>query len=178
MKRIAVLILAALMLTSCGDTSKVDKLIEEQKTTGSGEVTLSPADEAIVEEAEKAVSEEQDKLTDTVTTTQPPMYIAPDESKLKNGDIDLDLTTLNPNLQYAEAVQISCEREEYKGKKIRIQGTFDYAFENGKEYFAVYIGDAAACCMAPFEFRTSEKLSYPDDYPKIGSTAIITGTYN
>ncbi|MBP5268869.1 MAG: hypothetical protein J6Z29_09920, partial [Ruminococcus sp.] len=155
MKKYTVLVLAALMLAGCGDTSKIDKIIEEKQTTGSGEVTLSPADEAIAAEAEKAVSEEQEKLSDAVTTTQPPMVIAPDESGLKNGDIDLDLTSLNANMLYAEVFQITGDPDKYQDKKIRAKGTFNYMKDNGTEYFAVFIADAAACCQQGLEFRTA-----------------------
>ena len=34
MKKYTVLVLAALMLAGCGDTSKIDKIIEEKQTTG------------------------------------------------------------------------------------------------------------------------------------------------
>ena len=178
MKKYTVLVLAALMLAGCGDTSKIDKIIEEKQTTGSGEVTLSPADEAIAAEAEKAVSEEQEKLSDAVTTTQPPMVIAPDESGLKNGDIDLDLTSLNANMLYAEVFQITGDPDKYQDKKIRAKGTFNYMKDNGTEYFAVFIADAAACCQPGLEFRTAEDLTYPDDYPAIGTPIVVTGTFN
>ena len=178
MKKYAVIVLAALILASCGDTSKIDKIIEEQQTTGSGEVSLSPADEAVVAEAEKAVSAEQDKLTEAATTSQPLMLETPEESELKNGDIDIDLTGLNANMLYAEVFQITGDPEKYQGKKIRANGTFAYMMDDGTEYFAVFIADAAACCQQGLEIRTAADLTYPDDYPEIGTPIVVTGTFN
>ena len=177
MKKYTALILTVLMLAGCGNTSQVDKIKEEREKTGTGEVTLSPTDEAVAAEAEKAVSEQQEKITEIVTSQQPAV-LAPDEDELKNGDIDIDLTSLNPNMLYAEVFQITGDPEKYQDMKIRAKGTFNYMMDDGTEYFAVFMADAAACCQQGLEFRTSENLTYPDDYPAIGSPIIVTGTFN
>ncbi len=174
MKKTALIIIAALMLTGCGDTSNVDKIIEEKEKSKETEVSLSPADEAIAAEAEKAVSRQQEMLT----TSQPPAAFIPDENELKNGDIDLDLTGLNANMLYAEVFQITGDPEKYQGKTIRTSGTFNYMMDDGTEYFAVFMADAAACCQQGLEFRTADDLKYPDDYPEIGTPIVVTGTFN
>lgn len=173
MKKTALLLTAVLLLSGCGDTSNIDKIIEENEKPKESEVTLSPADEAIKKLAEDTVNEQQSALT-----TQPPLNIEIDESGLKNGDIDLDLTGLNANMLYAEIFQITGDPESYKGMTIRVNGTFNYMKDNGTEYFAVFIADAAACCQQGLEFRTAEELTYPDDYPAIGTPITVTGTFN
>jgi outer membrane murein-binding lipoprotein Lpp len=178
MKKYAALILTVLMLAGCGNTSQVDKIKEEREKAENGEVTLSPADEAVAAEAEKAVSAEQDKLTETVTSYQPQQLETPDEESLKNGDIDLDLTSLNPNMLYAEVFQITGDPDKYQDMKIRAKGTFNYMMDDGTEYFAVFMADAAACCQQGLEFRTAADLTYPDDYPAIGAPIVVTGTFN
>ena len=169
MKKTALILIAALMLTGC-----VDKIIEEKEKSKETEVSLSPADEAIAAEAEKAVSRQQEMLT----TSQPPTAFIPDENELKNGDIDLDLTGLNANMLYAEVFQITGDPEKYQGKTIRTSGTFNYMMDDGTEYFAVFMADAAACCQQGLEFRTADDLKYPDDYPEIGTPIVVTGTFN
>ena len=121
------------MLASCGDTSKVDKMIE-QEGASNNEVTLSPTDKAVAEEAEKAVDEQESKLdyltqdyTLDSNASQPPLQLeTPDEGSLTNGDIDIDLTGLDANMLYAQVFAMTSEPEKYVGKKVRAKGTFAY----------------------------------------------------
>ena len=172
MKKAALLLTAVLLLSGCGDTSNIDKIIEENEKPKESEVTLSPADEAIKKIAEDTVNEQQSALT-----TQPPSNKI-DESRLKNGDIDLDLTELNPTMLYSELFEITGSPENYKDMTIRVNGIFDYNDNNGTDQFAVFIKDATACCASGLLFRTAEELNYPDDYPAIGTPITVTGRFN
>ncbi|WP_294470661.1 hypothetical protein [uncultured Ruminococcus sp.] len=164
---------AALLLAGCGDTSKVDDLID---SSAAQTVTLSSADEAIAKLAEDTAA---DYWADKETTPVP-QTTRIDEATLKNGDIDIDLTGLNPNMLYAQVYEMTADPEKYVGKTVRANGTFAYTTdpESGNEFFAVFIADAAACCSQGLEFRREGEFSYPDDYPEIGAPIVVTGTFN
>ncbi|WP_294487537.1 hypothetical protein [uncultured Ruminococcus sp.] len=164
---------AALLLAGCGDTSKVDDLID---SSAAQTVTLSSADEAIAKLAEDTAA---DYWADKETTPVP-QTTRIDEATLKNGDIDIDLTGLNPNMLYAQVYEMTADPEKYVGKTVRASGTFAYTTdpESGNEFFAVFIADAAACCSQGLEFRRAGEFSYPADYPEIGAPIVVTGTFN
>ncbi len=164
---------AALLLAGCGDTSKVDDLID---SSAAQTVTLSSADEAIAKLAEDTAA---DYWADKETTPVP-QTTRIDEATLKNGDIDIDLTGLNPNMLYAQVYEMTADPEKYVGKTVRANGTFAYTTdpESGNEFFAVFIADAAACCSQGLEFRREGEFSYPADYPEIGAPIVVTGTFN
>ncbi|MBQ8966678.1 hypothetical protein [Ruminococcus sp.] len=173
MKRIIFAALAAsVMLAGCGDTSKVDGLIE---SSAAETVTLSKTDEAIAKLAEdNAASYWADK-----ETTPVPMTTKIEESELQNGDIDIDLTSLDANMLYAQVYAMTAEPEKYVGKKVRATGTFAHTQDpNGSDYFAVFIADAAACCQQGLEFRREGEFSYPEDYPEVNEPITVTGTFN
>ena len=164
---------AALLLAGCGDTSKVDDLID---SSAAQTVTLSSADKAIAKLAEDTAA---DYWADKETTPVP-QTTRIDEAALKNGDIDIDLTGLNPNMLYAQVYEMTADPEKYVGKTVRANGTFAYTTdpESGNEFFAVFIADAAACCSQGLEFRREGEFSYPADYPEIGAPIVVTGTFN
>ena len=164
---------AALLLAGCGDTSKVDDLID---SSAAQTVTLSSADKAIAKLAEDTAA---DYWADKETTPVP-QTTRIDEATLKNGDIDIDLTGLNPNMLYAQVYEMTADPEKYVGKTVRASGTFAYTTdpESGNEFFAVFIADAAACCSQGLEFRRAGEFSYPADYPEIGAPIVVTGTFN
>ena len=164
---------AALLLAGCGDTSKVDDLID---SSAAQTVTLSSADKAIAKLAEDTAA---DYWADKETTPVP-QTTRIDEATLKNGDIDIDLTGLNPNMLYAQVYEMTADPEKYVGKTVRASGTFAYTTdpESGNEFFAVFIADAAACCSQGLEFRRKGEFSYPADYPEIGAPIVVTGTFN
>ena len=164
---------AALLLAGCGDTSKVDDLID---SSAAQTVTLSSADEAIAKLAEDTAA---DYWADKETTPVP-QTTRIDEATLKNGDIDIDLTGLNPNMLYAQVYEMTADPEKYVGKTVRANGTFAYTTdpESGNEFFAVFIADAAACCSQGLEFRREGEFSYPADDPEIGALIVVTGTFN
>ena len=148
MKRTAVFALAAVLLSGCGNTSKVDDIIE---SSAAETVTLSKTDEAIAKLAEDTASGYwADK-----ETTPVPQTVSIDEEKLKNGDIDIDLTGLNANMLYAQVYEMTSDPEKYVGKRVRAKGTFAYTSDpdTGGEYFAVFIADAAACYWAASEAK-------------------------
>ncbi|MBQ4464469.1 MAG: hypothetical protein II916_00690 [Oscillospiraceae bacterium] len=148
---------AALFLTACGDTSNLDSLIEAQNTEAQPVETLAAITEA--------------------TSAPPPEVELADAS---NGDIDVDLTILESSMVYAQCYDMVYNSDAYTGKTIRAHGPFAYYQdpETEKEYFAVLISDATACCSQGIEFVLAGEAVFPDDYPETGTEITVTGTYN
>lgn len=155
MKKLLIWLLPAVLLTGCGNTAAVDDLIEAQ-------------------EAETFAA-----LTEATVPPPPtdPSVVLPDSS---NGDCDVDLTLLDSNMIYAQCYDMVYNPDSYAGKKIRVRGPFAYYLdeETNKEYFAVLISDATACCSQGIEFVRLGENVYPDDYPEEGEEITVVGTFN
>ena len=69
--------------------------------------------------------------------------------------------------------------EEYKGKTVKAQGTFDIFTDpkSGKLFYACVIADATACCSQGLEFVWRGEHNYPDDYPKVGEPITVGGVF-
>lgn len=164
MKKLMIAAAAALLLTGCGDASKVDSLIEKN-----------------VPSENKISSEDTDDTSASYPadreTAPPPRIPQIDEAQLVNGDIDIDLTMLNANMLYAQVFEMLGDPEKYQGKTVRAKGTFLCADdpETGEPSFAVFIADASACCAQGIEFRCNDD---PEDLPEIDAPITVTGTFN
>ncbi|MCR4759662.1 MAG: hypothetical protein K5705_05245 [Oscillospiraceae bacterium] len=143
-------LIAALLLTGCGNTQKIDDLIAAQETPAA-----AAPDSSVPE----------------------PVVPVPDAS---NGEYDIDLTELDSNMVYAQVYDMAFGETDYSGKLVRAKGTFDYYLDSqtNQEYFAVLISDAAACCAQGIEFVLAGEHTYPDDYPEPGSEIVIHGVFN
>ena len=157
MKRFVCLaVISALLLTGCGNTNtqKIDDLIaaQEQSDESSAEQTTSSA-------------------------PPKPTVAVPDAL---GGEYDVDLTALDSNMVYAQVYDMVFGETDYNGKTVRAKGIFDYYQDpdTKKEYFAVIISDATACCAQGIEFVLAGDYQYPDDYPEIGSEIVIHGVFN
>lgn len=93
---------------------------------------------------------------------------------------DVDLTELNSQMVYAQVYDMVSQPDNYMGQKIRAKGPFSYFKDEqtGKEYFAVLISDATACCSQGIEFVLDGEYKYPDDYPALNSEITVSGTFN
>jgi hypothetical protein len=62
--------------------------------------------------------------------------------------VDLDLSALSGTVVYSQVYDMMMEPERYMGMQVRMKGSFSYFQdpETKKEYFAVVIADATACC--------------------------------
>lgn len=145
-------VIFALLLTGCGsmNTQKIDGLIAAQAQSQSNAESSAPPE---------------------------PTVDVPDAS---NGEYDVDLTELDSNMVYAQVYDMVFGETDYNGKLVRTKGTFDYYLDpqTNKEYFAVIISDATACCAQGIEFVLAGEHKYPDDYPERGAEIIIHGTFN
>jgi len=92
-------------------------------------------------------------------------------------DVDIDLSELSMTLIEAEYQRIVSSSEEYKGKTIKLYGSYQ-AMQidndgNVAHFIIVIPGDE--CCQMGFEFKRDESYSFPDDYPSQNSMILITG---
>ena len=165
-------VLALTLLTACGDTSKVDSLIEanEKQATTTTFVLDDGTDVSAIAESYWA-----DKQTSPV-----PDQVDLDSVDKSNGDIDVDLTILDSNIVYAQVFDMLNNPDNYMGQKVKAKGTFAYTTDPSTdgEYFAVFIADASACCQQGLEFEWEGDHTYPDDYPQIGQDITVVGTFN
>lgn len=156
MKKLILILAAALALAACGDTSNIDNVIEAHAGV---------------------------KTESTTTTTAAPASAEPtldDAVKLMEGsDYDVDLTLLDSTLCYAQVFDMVTNPDNYTGQSVRAAGNMAY-FKNdktGAEYFAVLVQDATQCCAQGIEFKLTGDHTYPDDYPELGTVITVVGTF-
>ena len=101
------------------------------------------------------------------------------ESPAAADGYDVDLTQLSSSMVYGQVYDMVNNSESYVGKKVKMKGSFSYYKDEqtGKEYFAVLIADATACCSQGIEFRLKGDPVYPDDYPPVGKEITVTGSF-
>lgn len=183
-KIIAAAAAAAVMLSSCGDSSKMDKLIEQQTSS------VKAADESSAADTSTTDGSYDDSGTENG------WYVGDDYSPLESGEelssvksfaelkgieaandgFDIDLTILDATMTYAQVFDMVYNPDLYKGKLVRAEGSFSHLEENGKDYYAVIIADATACCAQGIEFVLDGDFSYPEDYPEEGEEFTVWGT--
>ncbi|MDO4864285.1 MAG: hypothetical protein Q4A05_08970 [Ruminococcus sp.] len=157
---------AALLLCGCGDTSAVDKIAESNRAT-TQETTKSPAELA-----------EPIHTTAEAMTTQPATEVG--EPVDPDGTFDIDLTTLSASMVYGQVYDMVYNPDDYLGKTVKMSGPFAYYRDEAtqKEYFAVLIKDAAACCSQGIEFVLDGEHSYPEDYPALDTEITVVGRFD
>lgn len=104
----------------------------------------------------------------------------------ENG-IDVDLTRLSSTMVYSEVYNMVNHPQDYVGKKVKMNGAFSLYCQRTDEsgnpdfsypiYYACVIADATACCSQGIEFVPEGDFSYPDDFPALGTTITVTGTF-
>lgn len=110
---------------------------------------------------------------------------APNSSGTANSSI-VDLTVLSSTMVYVEVFNMLSSPENYIGKTVKMHGQFstgklyaqDGSLSDGGIVFACIIQDAAACCAQGIPFALSdESASYPEDYPALGDSITVIGTF-
>ena len=111
-----------------------------------------------------------------------PLETAP--SKDTGESTFVDLTALSSTMVYAEVFAMMSSPEDYVGKTVKMQGIFSkgqlYAagsLNDGGTVFACVIQDATACCAQGIPFELAGDHSYPQDYPELGDTITVVGTF-
>ena len=97
---------------------------------------------------------------------------------LNASDIDLDLTSLNSNMVYAEVYNMMNSPDNYVGKMVRMKGYMSVIKYPERNYYTCIIPDASQCCQQGMEFELAGNKKYPDDYPNEGDGIIVTGVFD
>lgn len=97
-----------------------------------------------------------------------------------DGKPEIDLTTMSSTMVYSQVSDMMQTPEKYMGKSVRMKGPFSIYQDpsNGKNYFAVIISDATACCAQGIEFVLEGDVKYPDDYPEAGTEITVSGEFD
>lgn len=91
--------------------------------------------------------------------------------------VDVDLSQLSSTMAYSEVYNMVTAPESYVGKTVRMTGTLDIYEDAAQTYFACIISDATACCAQGLEFVPKEGYNYPEDFPPVGGTLTVEGTF-
>lgn len=95
-----------------------------------------------------------------------------------NIEADIDMTGFSATAAYSEVSNILNSPSDYKGKTVKISGTFSAIYENVENndlIFLCNILDATACCSQGLEFVPKDNLNFPEDYPMEGDRVTVVG---
>ena len=164
MKRLLCLLLAALTVLGLGACG-------EKSGAPTGETTF-----------QTTASEEPKPLQTLPLETGEREQTAPTAGTAESAFVDL--TALSSTMVYAEVFAMMSSPEDYVGKTVKMQGIFSkgqlYAagsLNDGGTVFACVIQDATACCAQGIPFELAGDRSYPQDYPELGDTITVVGTF-
>ena len=112
----------------------------------------------------------------------------PGESKPSHpsaGKVDVDLTVLSSTMVYSEVYNMLYnDPAHYLGKTVKARGEFsiyqlvtDGVLQPDPVSYACIISDAVACCAEGMEFVLEGDLTYPDDYPELGTEITVVGEF-
>ena len=140
-------------------------------------------------DAENDVSSSNEKSsaqTDSIPT--PNELEVPGKSEPSHpsaGKVDVDLTVLSSTMVYSEVYNMLYnDPAHYLGKTVKARGTFsiyqlvtDGVLQPDPVSYACIISDAAACCAEGMDFVLEGDLTYPDDYPELGTEITVIGEF-
>ena len=94
-------------------------------------------------------------------------------------EFDYDLTKMSSTMVYSTVYSMLTAPDDYVGKTLKVTGNFNVYHDDttNKDYFAVLISDATACCQQGLEFDLGSSYKYPDDYPPENALITVTGTF-
>lgn len=84
---------------------------------------------------------------------------------------------MGSTMVYSEVFNMMYAPEDYVGKTVKMEGSFAVYEGVDRNYYACLIADATACCAQGIEFVWSGDHTYPEDYPELGTTITVTGTF-
>lgn len=87
--------------------------------------------------------------------------------------VDVDLSEMNDNINYAHMKQIVNDPESYAGKTICVKGKLSYSEATGLGM--IILCDASGCCEIALPFSPADAMAYPDDYPPLYADIAVTG---
>ena len=172
MKRLFCLLLAVCMAVSlCACRKDSEKVAENNTPSSDGEVS-APA-EIIPTPDEQETQDEQQTPEE------------PEQTQTSADGVDVDLTVLSSTMVYSEVYNMLYnDPAHYLGKTVKARGTFsiyqlvtDGVLQPDPVSYACIISDAAACCAEGMEFVLEGDLTYPDDYPELGTEITVIGEF-
>lgn len=171
MRKLIFLVSIMLVITSIAGCSSYDnENVSAQNGISSTENTTT-ADNTN-ESAVSAAKEEKSSSESSNTTLS---Y----SSDNTDGEVEIDLTQLSSSMIYAQVYDMVYNGDNYLGKKVKVKGPFSYFQEtDGREFFAVLVSDATACCSQGIEFVLDGEHTYPNDYPELGTEITVTGEFD
>ncbi len=175
-KKIIAFLCAAFMCLAAGCAGSGPSSRVSNQTTGVRDVLESGMSSQDLENSSSAVSDQgESALTEDPALTQS----APDTGDDMSGPVDIDLTTQNADMVYAEVFAMMYYPEEYVGKKIKMDGQFAFYHddETDKYYYACIIQDALACCSQGIEFIPEDESMTIEDFPSTGTMICVTGVF-
>lgn len=172
MKRIFCLLLAACMMASlcaCGKGSEND-----------AETGIPSSNEEISASAEIIPTPDEQE-----TPNEQQAQEEPEQTQTSADGVDVDLTVLSSTLVYSEVYNMLYnDPAHYLGKTVKARGTFsiyqlvtDGVLQPDPVSYACIISDATACCAEGMEFVLKGDLTYPDDYPELGTEITVIGEF-
>ena len=172
MKRLFCLLLAVCMavsLCACGKGSEKGA----GNDTPSSDVEVSAPPESIPAPNEQETPDEQQTAEE------------PEQTQPSADGVDVDLTVLSSTMVYSEVYNMLYnDPAHYLGKTVKARGTFsiyqlvtDGVLQPDPVSYACIISDAAACCAEGMEFVLKGDLTYPDDYPELGTEITVIGEF-
>ena len=107
------------------------------------------------------------------------LVLSSDMGAFAERTVDLDLSALSGTVVYSQVYNMVMQPDQYLCQTVRVRGYFSYFQdpETLKEYFAVIIADATACCAQGIEFVWRGEHRYPDDYPPLETEMTVTGEF-
>lgn len=172
MKKLICLLFIIIMVVAAGcSDSSADNKASKSSQKGVGDILSSAADSS----SNTAVSQAATQPSTALNQTPAENIKYPE----LDYDAEVDLTVLNSNMVYSEVSAMVNTPDKYKGKKIKMQGTFDVYtdIKTGKYYFSCLIKDATACCSSGIEFTWKGNHKYPNDYPAVGTPVTVGGVF-
>lgn len=113
--------------------------------------------------------------TNTATPVQTQELTEPNgQLKPKDDSVDFDLTSMNPNMIYAQVFNLMLSPEDYDGKIFKMTGSFlKLTGQDGETVYAVIVKDALACCQQGLEF----KYNFAGNEPQPDQNITVIGKY-
>lgn len=94
--------------------------------------------------------------------------------------VDYDFSKMDKNMMYTQIYNMLKTPDKYRGKIVRMEGTFGHYFDQAanKHYYGAVVMDATACCSTGIEFSRRGQHVYPENYPHIDDEIIVTGRFD
>lgn len=153
MKKILIIAMLSLVLVGCGSGSSND--INMQSTVQDRIDALIRAENSAIAEEELEEDEHFNELKDVVA--------------------DVDFTSLNETLLFAQLNNLIYMYPEYLGDTIKVKGFYyaDVLPDIDMTYHYILLMDTYNCCQGILEFQLPEG----SEYPEIGTELMIFGEY-